>query len=192
MRVTGFIGSPRKEGNTDHLVRRILESVSERGFDTEIVYLNDLNIKGCQACMQCKEKALRCAVEDDMQELYPLIESSDVVVLGSPIYMGNITGVMKTFIDRWYAYAGVPDEKKLPVGKRIFLVLPYGREEEDLFDHVAIQLGQMFKYLFGAKVESWLVPGTRDAGAVLQREDLMRHAWQIGAALSENRKVNRR
>lgn len=192
MRVTGFIGSPRKGGNTDHLVRRILESVSEKGLDSDIVYLNDLNIRGCQACMQCKEKALRCAVDDDMQKLYPLIESSDVVVLGSPIYMGNITGMMKTFIDRWYAYAGVADEKKLPAGKRIFLVLPYGREEEDLFDHVAKQIGQMFKYLFAAKVESWLVSGTGAAGVVLQRDDLMQQAWQIGAALSENRKVNRR
>ncbi|MEE8397796.1 MAG: flavodoxin family protein [Desulfobacterales bacterium] len=191
MHVTGFVGSPRKGGNTDHLVRRILESVSEKGADSDIVYLNDLNIKGCQACMQCKEKALRCAVDDDMQKLYPLIESSDVLVLGSPIYMGNITGMMKTFIDRWYAFAGVVDGKKLSAGKRIFLVLPYGREDKALFNHVAKQIGQMFKYLFGAKVESWLVSGTRDAGAVLQNQDLMDHAWQIGVALSENRPVNR-
>jgi len=159
MRVTGFVGSPRKGGNTDHLVQRILESVSERGHDTEVIHLNDLNIMGCQACMQCKEKALRCAIQDDMQSLYPLIDASDVMLLGSPIYMGNITGLMKTFIDRWYTYTGATDEKKLAAGKRIFLVLPYGRVEEGLFDPVAKQLGQVFKYLFAAKVESWLVPG---------------------------------
>ena len=187
MRVTGFVGSPRKEGNTDHLVRKILEGASEKGADTQIVYLNDLNIRGCQACMLCKEKALRCAVEDDMQALYPLIESSGAVVLGSPIYMGYITGLMKTFVDRWFAYAGVPDEKKLPAGKRVFWVLPYGREEKDLFNHVAKQMGQAFKHVFGAKVESWLVSGIREAGAALQREDLMQQARQIGAALSETK-----
>lgn len=185
MRITGFIGSPRKGGNTDHLVGRILQGASENGAETRIVYLNDLNIRGCQACMQCKEKAFRCAIKDDMQELYPLIESSQVLVLGSPIYMGHITGMMKTFIDRWYAYAGVPEEKKLPIGKRIFLVLPYGREEKDLFHHVAKQVGQAFKFVFGAKVDSLLVAGVRDAGDVLHQEDAMQHAWEIGSALAK-------
>ena len=184
MHITGFIGSPRKGGNTDNLVRRILEGASEKGAETKVVYLNDLNIRECQACMQCKKKTLRCAVEDDMQDLYPLIDSSDALILGSPIYMGYISGLMKTFFDRWYAFAGVPDEKKLPVGKRIFLVLPYRREEKDLFNHVAKQVGQALKYVFGAKVESWLIPGVGDAGEVLQREEVMQRAWEIGTHLA--------
>ena len=183
MRVTGFIGSPRKGGNTDLLVQRILEGTSEKGAETEIVYLNDLNIQECQACMQCKKKALRCAVKDDMQDLYPLIESSDVLVLGAPIYMGYITGLMKIFIDRWYAYAGVPAEKKLPAGKRVHLVLPYRREEKELFNHVAKQVGQAFKFVFGAKVDSTLVPGVGEVGDVLKHEEMMQQAREKGAQL---------
>lgn len=190
MRITGFIGSPRKNGNTDRLIQEILNSASLIGVVTEIVYLNDLNVRECQACMQCKEKDLRCAVNDDMQELYPLIEASDAVVLGSPIYIGNVTGLMKTFIDRWYAYAGVPDVKKLPPGKRVLLVLPYGREEANLFDHVARQIGQALKYVFGAKVESWMVPGLRDAPDAMDRADLMQHAGRIGVALTEGRRID--
>lgn len=191
MLITGFIGSPRKGGNTDHLMHRILEGASEKNADTRIVYLNDLNIRECQACMQCKEKALRCAVEDDMQSLYPLIDSSDVLILGSPIYMGFISGMMKTFLDRWYAYAGVADEKKLPAGKRIFLVLPYRREEKEIFNHVAKQVGQALKYVFGAKVESLLVPGVGEAGAVLHREGVMHRAREIGAALAQKTLVEK-
>lgn len=187
MRVTGIIGSPRKRGNTDHLVRRILEGASERNAETEIVYLNDLNIRECQACMQCKENTFRCALDDDMQRLYLLIESSDIMVLGSPIYMGNITGLLKIFIDRWYAYIGVPEEERLPLGKRLFLVMPYAREEKDLFNHVPRQIGQAFKYVLGAKVDSWLVSDTKDAGDALQREDLMQQARQIGADLAEGK-----
>ncbi|MFC1535042.1 flavodoxin family protein, partial [Thermodesulfobacteriota bacterium] len=73
------------------MVQKILEGASSKGAETRTVYLNDLNIRGCQACMQCKTKLFRCAVKDDMQTLYPLIESSDVMVLGSPIYIGYIT-----------------------------------------------------------------------------------------------------
>jgi len=183
MLVTGFIGSPRKQGNTDHLVGTILQGASEKGADTDTVYLNDLSIRECQACMRCKEEAIRCAVEDDMQGLYPIIESSDALILGSPIYMGNITGIMKTFIDRWYCYAGVPDGKRLSPGKRVLLVLPYGREEPDLFNHVAKQIGQALKYVFGAKVTSWLVAGTRDAGEVLQQRGVMAKARETGLEL---------
>ncbi len=184
MQVTGFVGSPRKKGNTDYMVQKVLEGAASKGAETRIIYLNELNIKECQACMQCKTKALRCAVEDDMQSLYPHIESSDVVVLGSPIYMGYITGMMKTFIDRWYAYAGVPDEKKLPPGKQVFLVLPYRREDKDLFNHVAKQVGQAFKFVFGAKVDSLMVPGVGEAGEVLNRKAYMQKAYDVGAGFA--------
>jgi multimeric flavodoxin WrbA len=191
MQIAAFIGSPRKKGNTDSLIQEILGSAAGKGADTKVIYLNDLQIRGCQACMQCKQTSVRCAVNDDMQELYPLIESSDAVVLGSPIYIGNVTGLMKTFIDRWYVYAGVPDEKKLPPGKRVLLVLPYGREEESIFNHVAVQLGQAMKYVFGAKVESWLVPGLRDADALSRQHDLVRRAAEVGVSLAEQRSTRR-
>ena len=110
---------------------------------------------------------------------YKVMET-DVLVLGSPIYMGYITGLMKTFIDRWYAFAGVPEDKKLPPGKRVFLVLPYRREDTDLFNHVAKQVGQAFKFVFGAKVDSLMVPGVGDAGAVLDHQDFMQRAYDIG------------
>jgi len=190
MEVTGFVGSPRRTGNTSYLVQEILESAARKGVDTQLIHLNGLSIRGCQACMKCKEEPIRCAVDDDMQDLYPAIESSDAVILGSPIYIGNITGLMKTFIDRWYAFAGVEEQKKLPAGKRVVLVLPYGREETDLFNHVAKQIGQALKYVFGAKVESWLVPGLRELNAAAGRADLQQRAEHIGMALSEGRRIS--
>ena len=78
----------------------------------------------------------------------------------------------------------VPDEKKLTPGKRVFLVLPYGREDKDLFIHVAKQTGQTFKYVLGAKVSSLMVPGVMDAGKVLDHEELMQQAYDIGAGFA--------
>jgi multimeric flavodoxin WrbA len=173
MLVTGIIGSPRKGGNTDLLVQKILEGALSKGAETQTVYLNDLNIRECQECMQCKTNKFRCAVEDDMQTVYPIIDSSNVLVLGSPIFIGYITGIMKTFIDRLSAYSRVPEEKKLPPGMRIFLVIPYAREEENLFNYVAKQVGQSLKFVFGARVSSLM--------AVLKQEELLNRAFSIGA-----------
>lgn len=187
MKITGFVGSPRKKGNTDLLVRRILEGASEKGADTDIIYLNDLKIRDCQACNHCRKNPMSCSVNDDMIDLFPLIESSDVVILGSPIYMGYITGLMKTFLDRWQAFGWQAfDGKKGPSArKHIFLVLPYARPEEDVFEYVAEKVGQSLKYVFGAKVNSLLVNKVGAAGSVLQKEDVMQQAWEIGAALVE-------
>ena len=56
MKIIGFVGSPRKNGNTDVLVQQVLRGASIAGAETKVFYLNELNIKGCQDCDYCKEK----------------------------------------------------------------------------------------------------------------------------------------
>ena len=65
-KVIGFVGSPRKGGNTDTLVKGVLAGAADKGAETNIYYLNDLAIKGCQACERCKEDQA-CATDDDMR-----------------------------------------------------------------------------------------------------------------------------
>ena len=183
MQVVAFIGSPRKKGNTHMLVERVLQGAADSGAETKTIFLNDLKIRECQACMKCKNSSLRCVLNDDMRQLYPIIESADVIVLGSPIYFGYVSGLMKIFIDRWYAYSGVPDEKKLAKGKKILLVIPFGRLDKDLFTSVARQIGQAFKYVFAAKVTSLMVPGVRESGEVSLHDEYLQLTYDTGKLL---------
>ena len=66
MKVVGFVGSPREGGNTEIMVKEILKRSSENGAETKIFNLNELNIKPCQAGMQCKTNDGVCATDDDM------------------------------------------------------------------------------------------------------------------------------
>lgn len=88
MKVIGFIASPRKEGNTAWTVHKILEGAKEQGAETESWCFNDLDINPCQGCFGCKNGDKGCVINDDMQILYDAIEHADVLVLGSPVYMG--------------------------------------------------------------------------------------------------------
>lgn len=101
MKVVGISGSPRKEGNTGILVRKALEGAEGKGADTTYISLAGKDIRGCIACPDCG-KGDRCVIDDDMQEIYPLLVEADAIVLGTPIYFGTFASQTKAFIDRCY------------------------------------------------------------------------------------------
>ncbi len=74
------------------------------GADTEFIDLFDLNYRDCIGCCSCKLKGRKsyghCMLNDDLKPLLERIEESDVLVLGSPIYFGNLSGQMRSFTDR--------------------------------------------------------------------------------------------
>ncbi|WP_319378687.1 flavodoxin family protein [uncultured Methanocorpusculum sp.] len=101
MIIIGFIGSYRKGGNTDTAVRTVLEGAMNLGADVEAVYLNDYTITDCIGCEACKT-TFECVIRDDMQKIYAKIMEADGVVIGSPTYFYNVTGIIKKMIDRLY------------------------------------------------------------------------------------------
>lgn len=102
IKVIGIVGSPRKE-NTYKLVEAALEAVmEEEEVEAELIPLSDLNIKHCDGCLSCKE-TLKCGIDDDMQGLYPKLTEADVLIIGTPTYFWNVSGLLKDFIDRSHA-----------------------------------------------------------------------------------------
>jgi multimeric flavodoxin WrbA len=104
MKIIGFNGSPRHGWNTGTLVAKALEGAASQGAQTEIVHLYDLNYKGCISCFACKLKGGKsygkCAVKDDLAGVFEKIEKADALMFGSPIYLGNVTGEMRSFLER--------------------------------------------------------------------------------------------
>ena len=104
MKIIGFIASPRKEGNTAWIVNKILEGAKEQGAETQSWYCSDREIKPCRGCFACHKGDHRgCIINDDMQKLYDALEHADALVLGSPIYMGQMSAQAKIFTDRLFA-----------------------------------------------------------------------------------------
>lgn len=99
MKVVGVVGSPRREGNTEFLVRTALDKIEEYGIETELITLYDKDIGFCVGCDRCK-KTNKCFIDDDMVVLTEKVGSADGLIMGSPVYFGDMTGLAKTFIDR--------------------------------------------------------------------------------------------
>jgi multimeric flavodoxin WrbA len=97
-------GSPRKNMNTAKLVNSAINGLDSLGIKAELYNLYDLNYKGCLSCFSCKKKNGksygRCAINDDLRPLFKEIEEADGLILGSPIYYKDVTGEMRSFLER--------------------------------------------------------------------------------------------
>ena len=102
-RILVMNGSARKDGNTDAIVAAYVKGICETGVNALEVRLRDLVINECVGCLRCRDEQ-KCSFQDDMTELRDMLLKSDIVVLASPVYWCEITGLLKTFIDRLYFY----------------------------------------------------------------------------------------
>ncbi len=104
MKVIAVNGSPRKKWNTATMLEHALEGAASRGAQTRLVHLYDLDFKGCISCFACKKKGGesfgRCAVRDDLAPVLGEIREADALILGSPIYFGEVSGEMRSFLER--------------------------------------------------------------------------------------------
>lgn len=95
-------GSPRKGGNTEILLKRVLEPLAAAGWETELVQVGGKSIHGCLACGKCAEKKnLQCIIDNDiLNETMARMLKADAIILGSPTYFTDVTAEMKALLDR--------------------------------------------------------------------------------------------
>jgi len=103
-KVIGFSGSPRKNGNSDILLKTILSGVTREMVSAESDNLTDIDFKGCIGCEKCRKTKICTGLIDGMSQIYPKIVSSQGLVLVSPTHNYNVTSWMKAFIDRLYCF----------------------------------------------------------------------------------------
>jgi len=106
MKIIAINGSPRKKWNTATLLEHALEGAKLQGAETELVHLYDLDYKGCTSCFACKLKGGKsygkCAMKDGLAPVLERIHKTDALIIGSPIYFGNVTGEVRSFMERLF------------------------------------------------------------------------------------------
>ncbi|MHA1254346.1 MAG: flavodoxin family protein [Promethearchaeota archaeon] len=96
----GICGSPRKQG-TDYAVKYALNYAAEKfNFETEFWTVRAKTIKFCVHCDFCIREKKGCMHVDNMTELYPIIEKAKFLLFGTPVFQGNLSGQLKTIMDR--------------------------------------------------------------------------------------------
>ena len=131
MKVLAISGSPRKDGNSETVIRKIIEKLDR--YESEFVRLNDLSLKGCQACRYCRTKGNKCILKDDISNLLEKMKDADRIIIGSPNYMGCVSGQFKILMDRMYSLKDSGRNSRLDAGKKAVLVFSQGHSDETAY-----------------------------------------------------------
>ncbi|WP_261788989.1 flavodoxin family protein [Methanosarcina siciliae] len=181
IKVLGLVGSPKIDGNTSRLVNAVLEGAAEKGAETVVYNIASLDIKGCDACGRCQEQGC-CAINDDMQELYREIQTADVIVLGSPVYMWQVTAQTKLLLDRMTAFLRPNFSSRLE-HKKLILVFSQGIQDRDAFKPYFEYTAGLLYYL-GFDVLDTLIAAGTDKLEVAFRPRLLENAKDLGRLIS--------
>lgn len=176
MKVVGFVGSPRKQGNTAILVDEVLRGAREAGAETRAYYLNEMDINGCQGCRACKKKEGICVQKDDMAQIYGAIKDADAVVVGTPVYFGQMTGQTKLFADRLYAFLNNDFTHRLGGGKKTVMIYTQGQPKSDMFQP-SFDLNNSMLSLVGLKIQETIV-----AAGNIRNDDVRKNQEAMGKA----------
>jgi multimeric flavodoxin WrbA len=185
MKVIGFVASQRKSGNTAWVVEQILEGAKAGGVETEVFYSSELDIKPCKGCLACVQSG-KCAVDDDMRTFYAALKTAGGLVLGSPVYMGQMSGQAKVFTDRLFAQITPrfsPRFKEENAGKKLILAFTQGNPDAEMFREYYDYTKKMFGLLEFDFRDLVVVTDTRSEAAH-EKQGLRAKIRGVGAMLA--------
>ncbi|MBN2107515.1 MAG: flavodoxin family protein [Deltaproteobacteria bacterium] len=203
MKVCGFVGSPRKQGNSDILVERFLEGAAASQAVTKKFFLADLNINQCRGCYaNCMfQPGFRCAVfRDDMDMLMDEIASGDLFIFASPLYCSCYSAIMARFFERllpfWHVEPG-DGEPGTPgafrflnnpaKGKKAVIALvqdlkdpAVGKLALDIFEH---NVAKTYMMDIAGRLQ---VTDVRSRGDIVKKLTVLQDVFNMGKKLAED------
>mgnify|MGYP001819173361 FL=1 len=186
MKVLGILGSPRREGNTEILLDEALRGASDHGGLCEKVILRDLKITPCLEIYKCAEDGV-CAIQDEMQGLFPKIIQAERLLLASPIFFYSVPALAKAMIDRCQSLWAKKYILKLPVSpiadrKGVFISVAATRGKK-LFDGVRLTVRYFFDAIDVAYSDELFVRGADEKGEVRDQPEALKAAYDLGRRL---------
>ena len=126
MKVLVLNGSPRKNGKVSQILHTMEKRLQDDGNETEFVDVNTLDFKCCIGCMKCRESGKCILPHDDAHHIGEALQSCDALIVGSPVYWGNINGKLKCLFDRQVAVMMGENKMGIPIpllkGKKAIVV----------------------------------------------------------------------
>jgi len=185
MKVLGLYGSPRREGNSEVLMKAFLQGAAETGAAVEEIFLREQKISPCMEIYHCFKDGT-CPIKDDMRGVYDKLLEADVVALASPVFFYSVSAQAKAMIDRtqalWARRYVLKDD--FPGGNRQGVLLSTGATRGRLL-FVGSRL--VAKYFFDAinvrYAAELLVRGVDEKGAINGRPEVLEEARDLGRRL---------
>lgn len=114
-------------------MKLVIEAAKKEDPGVEVMWcnLNDMTYNGCQSCLACKSpNAQSCIQKDALAFVLDLMVRTQAWIIGTPVYMGHVSGQLKLLMDRMYGFMGPDRENRIPPGKKVVVAITQGASEQ--------------------------------------------------------------
>lgn len=174
MKIVVLTGSPRRNGNTNHLAGQFIEGAEEAGHEVYRFDCAQRKVSSCIACNRCGMNG-QCIFSDDFEELRPHLVAADMVVFATPMYYFGFSSQLKAVIDRFYALNGQFKGSE----KRSALLMAYADTAAEEAEPMLSHYHMLLRYLGWKDCGMVVAAGMWPAGTVNDTE-YSRQAYELG------------
>jgi len=182
-KVVAFIGSPHEDGNVATAVNEIINGCKTNGSECIVYNIDKLNIAYCKGCLACNKTGGKCVIKDDMTEIIKQVSDADIVIIGSPIYICQVSAQTKTLMDRFYA---LTDAKHTPYYgvKKLIMLYTYGVPIPLVFNRYITYNGGTLKYMGLKLYKNIVINGCYEKDKVKNNIKLLNRLNKLGKKIS--------
>jgi multimeric flavodoxin WrbA len=186
MKVLGIMGSPRRQSNTEILLDRALAGAKKMGAAVEKVAVSELKVHPCLEIYACRKDG-KCAIKDDMQQLYEKLLEADHIVFASPIFFYGLTSQAKAIVDRCQAlwvrkYVLGMGKEDRRIRRGVFISVGATRGER-LFDAVVLTVKYFFDAIGVKYAGDLLIRGIDGKAQIKEHSTALQDAFRLGQQL---------
>jgi multimeric flavodoxin WrbA len=186
--VLGISSSPRKNSNSELLLKQVLAGAEQAGARVEWTALREVTLRPCQACRSC-EKTGECVQRDDFEGLRNLIIAADRVAVATPVYWMTVSAQLKLLMDRCQSLWARKYRLKRPLPSpanppRIGVAIAVGGSKVgEMFTGIRLTMRYFFDVLSVARVhELYFHPYDR-AGSIREHPTALQDAFKLGQVI---------
>ncbi|QGU95952.1 flavodoxin family protein [Clostridium bovifaecis] len=155
MKIVVINGSPKGEAsNTNVMISAFLKGAQEAGAETVNIFLSEKEIQHCRGCHICWDRGPgQCVISDDMLSVLGFLGWADIIVFATPVYFGNVSGMLKTFMDRMTMLGSPHSQKEVKEGSerlkltevkgpKLMMISSCGHSDRSEFDVVSLWINR--------------------------------------------------
>jgi multimeric flavodoxin WrbA len=177
-----FNGSPRNDGNTTTILDLVAKGARDGGAEVKYYTLFKMRFMACQSCFACRMKD-DCVINDELREALQKVKTADAVVIGSPIYMMQMTGPVKNLYDRLFPLMDTEGRPRFGT-KKLLTVWSQSMEDVHTYDSYYEYTAAMYPSFGFEWAGNIVCPNANDPESSDRDAELKIRAYEAGAALA--------
>lgn len=180
--IAAISASGRPGSNSTALLESALSAAAQGGAIARHD-LASISFQGCTGCSGCRKGAPGCVLKDDLTPVLADVARASAVIISGPVYYGYVSGIMKSFLDRWYGFKDAERNLRMPSGRKLLALIAQGHPDEKAYERMTDELERVYA-AYGFRPVTLVGAGLEAPGSAFTLPDLLKRAFDLGHGLA--------